>query len=1477
MDSHRFDQWGVHYGAARALSEGLHVDLVIQEVDLQCIAVPHSKDLPQVQYICDFPVWASSLLRTGVVCTVCDFIIDKVGDTCTIRSRGSVLLPIIHPDSKACQIAEGFAGLGGWSVGSALCGKKVRLLVEIDPAVALTCSRNHDMLCFDINTVLTLMQSGNLPDEFVLIASMTDPNTFAIASWLGVDTWCCSPPCPPWSKAARQLGLSDDQGAVFASMLYLFGLAKVRAIVLENVPGISDHPHFPVLRTIMDECKLRLVLNSVDRPTPLIPVIRNRWLALLVRADIETDHSLVVRARNASIPATIPKVGKTCSMDSADCLQKELQQWESDQCIPSPDALEMLSNPLLLPLNQRVGQYKLLDSNQVLLLRTRTKSQMMPNVMAQHGSQHLLPEPFLAEKGLHAWLLDDSQVLRYVTPLEVAVAMGHPHTITLPMDFRDAWRLVGNTLAIPHSMLQCYRASVVLGTKGSFGCDLKGPLITRLEMSPTWFFDDDHSPARHVPVPTRQQFPLLSEWAHAVQMPPRGGIDHSALPEEITVPDGQILVRCCHHLHTWAAVCAADPNKNIMQILREVLPHASIEMVDKLIVNGNEARPHSIVTGVSKLDIVLFPRTFPRIIDAEFLPKPVAVEVDLTWKAADVIAFVATNEAVLPSRVALFERETRLDPETYVLCLPAVTFDAFLMPIVKDVKVVTQDAEVGSQVESLVDPDVPQNRDVPYSVRVAIGSKKWRTILTAMFDPCTPISKVIETMFAGVCLQGAPRFVVKDTVVDNDVLLRDMLKHHVTMAIPGEVCSRDAFVALVRSDAVLPELELQTNIHVKVPTVRLPFLTTWESNMTIVEVAAFCFQHLSISLSLLPTYGGKSLDPFTRVGDLQGDMTLDFRPNALPGGTKSDVGIRKLREILLNRGVPSPAVEARVQLILGKINASELNTIMSGDDNQAWTALKRRASEAKLRMITVQELRDYQKMQRDLKKDQPSKDKTLGGKSASSGQKTRNNGSSRHGPGAPTKVTLDPVHFKAAGETPQVISVAQWGPDAKGIAMATVEEAQKFLPVTRLSADALALVIVTHEPFHGIAPTTIPAVDVKGCPVLTKVVILNFGDELVTCMPRLPSVALQEIPTAILEVVIQKKLVASWTDTRNVMNFLGVQLPELRSQQVISSWSFATFNDSKQKCSHDEATYIHGFIKVKTADRRYDPNYGVVIMHNSTIEEMIKLSKSIRACLGIVQVGHNGPFALRSKREDLGEVRRAALPQCISLQEGNAPSEGTWWLLKNLRASTTCAQLTEALKAIPWDANAIRPAGRASWIVCAKDEPPASHLGLGSELVTVVPFKSNPVTPSGPAIPVDAKMTIPRSTDSSMCPEDDEHSEATTVASRLSDLKYDMEVKLTTMMNERIKACDDRIAQVAASVETVKSDVVAVATSSKAEFAQLRTQQSEIQSQIEGNNNNLLKQMQSMFQTMQNDIKATLASGAPAEGAAVRSRSRSKA
>lgn len=109
------------------------------------------------------------------------------------------------------------AGAGGQALGLEQAGFDHASLVELDPHACQTLRLNR--------------RNWNVVEANVL--------AYSANTWKGVDLLAGGVPCPPFSKAGKQLG-QDDERDLFPEALRLASECKPRAIMLENVRGLLD-------------------------------------------------------------------------------------------------------------------------------------------------------------------------------------------------------------------------------------------------------------------------------------------------------------------------------------------------------------------------------------------------------------------------------------------------------------------------------------------------------------------------------------------------------------------------------------------------------------------------------------------------------------------------------------------------------------------------------------------------------------------------------------------------------------------------------------------------------------------------------------------------------------------------------------------------------------------------------------------------------------------------------------------------------------------------------------------------------------------------------------------------------------------------------------------------------------------------------------------------------------------------------------
>jgi DNA (cytosine-5)-methyltransferase 1 len=124
-------------------------------------------------------------------------------------------------------VVEICAGAGGQSLGLELAGFGHELAVELDANACNTLRHNRP---------LWKVARGD-----VASAGVWDPARYA-----GVDLLAGGVPCPPFTVAGKQLGATDERD-LFAWAVELCGVVRPRALLLENVRGLSL-PRFSAYR-----------------------------------------------------------------------------------------------------------------------------------------------------------------------------------------------------------------------------------------------------------------------------------------------------------------------------------------------------------------------------------------------------------------------------------------------------------------------------------------------------------------------------------------------------------------------------------------------------------------------------------------------------------------------------------------------------------------------------------------------------------------------------------------------------------------------------------------------------------------------------------------------------------------------------------------------------------------------------------------------------------------------------------------------------------------------------------------------------------------------------------------------------------------------------------------------------------------------------------------------------------------------------
>ena len=126
------------------------------------------------------------------------------------------------------SVVEVCAGAGGQALGLEAAGFTHELAVEIDPDACATLRRNR-------------------PHWKIAQGDATSPYVWKPSRYRDkVDLLAGGVPCPPFTVAGKQLGATDERD-LYAWAIELCGTVRPRALLLENVPGLSL-PRFAAYR-----------------------------------------------------------------------------------------------------------------------------------------------------------------------------------------------------------------------------------------------------------------------------------------------------------------------------------------------------------------------------------------------------------------------------------------------------------------------------------------------------------------------------------------------------------------------------------------------------------------------------------------------------------------------------------------------------------------------------------------------------------------------------------------------------------------------------------------------------------------------------------------------------------------------------------------------------------------------------------------------------------------------------------------------------------------------------------------------------------------------------------------------------------------------------------------------------------------------------------------------------------------------------
>lgn len=332
-------------------------------------------------------------------------------------------------------------GFSGWQHAQHVCkhlGLRVKssFAVEIDNEICKVFQQTWNE-AFIIRNRHEFDEKHGLEGFPIFSADIRDMWWVTCAGERNIDVLTMSTPCPPWSDASSGKGLTTEEGWTTIVAIICAMLLKPKVIVWENVSAIRRHPHWKMIHSTINQCGFLIMHEESVNMSSISPQNRERMLLMMIRKDM-------------GVPP-LHKVGKFPKFDmkslfSFQAIQPDLEGFESFVKVTQP-VLTMYMDSQFLPKSH--GQKK--QRLDVSSYRIRSVHDSFGCIMASYTSQHEFNPENLRQRGLFGNLLQQGDVLRFLTGPECAVLMMPTKDMFLPKQRQFHMRVIGNAITSGHA------------------------------------------------------------------------------------------------------------------------------------------------------------------------------------------------------------------------------------------------------------------------------------------------------------------------------------------------------------------------------------------------------------------------------------------------------------------------------------------------------------------------------------------------------------------------------------------------------------------------------------------------------------------------------------------------------------------------------------------------------------------------------------------------------------------------------------------------------------------------------------------------------------------------------------------------------------------------------------------------------------------------------------------------------------------
>lgn len=1214
---------------------------------------------------------------------------------------------IRHPRNSVRRLVfDAYSGFGGWQKGGQIVGAPYRVFWEIDPEIAVLCSYNTGTHVLQTKDILSMTHDNFRHHLSTGITILGDFGEMAVWEYLcqdGIEWGSFSLPCPSWSRLGSERGLDDPRGSEHNTLLRFARCAQPLLLVLENVDALLSHRHWIDLRASFVELGFEILFVGSDSLQKVMPMSRNRACVIIANRAYASEF------RAFELKSTeFPPLGFMMSPRAWGCIH---------ECIPSE-----LVSVITIPQKDRVllGDRKVwpfdwgfpkTDAFTIpLKCRVHPKSQILPCAVAKYASPGDIARSLLESKGLFMKIMqqasdeDGNWYYRWISPFEQLASMGFPVGTMLPRNKSLAYHVVGNSIAVAHSVINLLRVRALL-------------------------------PNSFLPNGKSDLFDALVEMRHRTGKLPDLEFHYD---EDYMWLNFRTVVPCVLPVpSTLIDMTQEGDRENSPETQQEV------DAIAKLL-QDEDANEHEMnMTRLTKRSVVP---------DAPYLFVPC----DMSTEAHSEVMYQCKSLA---------------------RCVPQLAFATCGRDVV---------------VNTNLDHDMiaMEHPHVKVHLRTLDGTWQWQGITCVPFASighliCGALPHATQSLFDRFVYQGQDRLwehcIDTRTVSDIQIALQPKYIARLFQVAPDQhlhpvlcdVCDtalsvaqcifanfseiKNAFCMTQHDEIVNPDdyilgcdrkvLTFQFHDQHQKGRVGIihPFTGKFHElyvgqNCTISDIKRIVVPELLDVENIVAEINHQRVSSDMCIRDVDKNHVLRLRCFPLKGGARTDVR-NQLREQLVSHGVPENQVASRIHTICTAIPEGKIVECFGQAD--VWGGLKNVCTAANIRLVHPQELKERQQSLRNaVRKGESIKPKAKGG-----GKGRNLVESSKHVPLLPPMV--ENVEFVQDfrgedGSNVPIIFPSAMCTGGTGVCPMNLSQAKSFLPVTIISTDPLAILVLGHHDSLSEHKVTVAGtIKTTGIPCLLPATLIQFGASPVLYKFTGLKVEADTTESQIIEVIITKDKSKYWDSNIAPIDIVAKTIPAVKEKSIlIGAWGWKSL-DAQWKPTHASSSQVwRGNIRIastavkqllkasgpdgislwpKDNEYRADPEFVHITVKAESESQAQACAQKVPQNLGFVH--HRGRYLIRCLRTNFNAVKMILNPEGCILDACEINPGDLRFVLSGLTEGYTASSITDGLKKAGWNARTVRALSAKTWLLVADQPPAATHLEFNGTLATVRPFQ----------------------------------------------------------------------------------------------------------------------------------------------------------